>query len=381
VGITGVGITAIGVTELDKAKMKPAKLFVCALCLAAPAFAEQGPGVNRVFAGFAYYFGGVAKASEGDVNGAIADFNRLIQVNPKDELAYYNRALLEANKGDFDIAIADFNHAIQLRPTFARAYNDRGSVKAAKRDMAGAIADFNLAIQLSPQFVQAYLNLGSAKANAGDFDSAIADFNHAVRLDADSVEALENLGSAKVRSGDFEGAIADYNQAIQLNPKYFAAFEKRTLAKQLEGNFQGALSGLVVLDEIARCVDSQDYPHLYTWLVRARGGQLAEADRELAAYLGTRRNMAVADWISEIGRFLLDQISESDFLDDATSSDLEKDRAQHCEAWYYVGMKRLLAGDKKTAALYFDKCLGTQEKNFDEYILAQAELKSLGTTN
>ena len=63
VGITGVGITAIGVTELDKAKMKPAKLFVWALCLAAPAFAEQGPGVNRVFAGFAYYFGGVAKAS------------------------------------------------------------------------------------------------------------------------------------------------------------------------------------------------------------------------------------------------------------------------------------------------------------------------------
>jgi tetratricopeptide (TPR) repeat protein len=320
--------------------MRPAKLFICALCLAAPAFAERVPGVpvNRVFAGFAYYFGGVAKASEGDVNGAIAEFNRLIQVNPKDEIAYYNRALLEANKGDFDVAIADFNHAIQLKPTFARAYNDRGSVKAAaKRDLAGAIADFNLAIQLSPQFVQAYINLGSAKANAGDFDSAIAAFNYAVRLDADSVEALENLGSAKVRIGDFEGAIADYNQAIQLNPKYFAAFEKRALAKQLEGDVQGALSDLVLFDELAQSVDSQDYPHLYTWLVRARGGQLAEADRELAAYLGTRRNMAVADWTSKIGRFLLDQISESDLLDDAISTDLEKDRAQHCEAWYYVG--------------------------------------------
>jgi hypothetical protein len=44
-------------------------------------------------------------------------------------------------------------------------------------------------------------------------------------------------------------------------------------------------------------------------------------------------------------------------------------------------MKRLLAGDKKTTAVYFDKCLGMREKNFDEYILAQAELKSLGTAN
>ena len=47
-----------------------------------------------------------------------------------------------------------------------------------------------------------------------------------------------------------------------------------------------------------------------------------------------------------------------------------KDRAQRCEAWYYAGMQRLPAGDKKTAADYFNKCLGTQEKNFDEYNLA-----------
>ena len=60
--------------------------------------------------------------------------------------------------------------------------------------------------------------------------------------------------------------------------------------------------------------------------------------------------MPAADWISRIGRFLLDQISEFDFLGGATSSDMEKNRAQHCEAWYYAGMKRLLAGDKNTAA-------------------------------
>jgi len=35
-------------------------------------------------------------------------------------------------------------------------------------------------------------------------------------------------------------------------------------------------------------------------------------------------------------------------------------------------MKRLLAGDEKTAAERFDKCLGTQENTFDEHILARA---------
>jgi hypothetical protein len=42
-------------------------------------------------------------------------------------------------------------------------------------------------------------------------------------------------------------------------------------------------------------------------------------------------------------------------------------------------MKRLLAGDKKIAADYFSNCVATEEKAFDEYMLAQAELKRLGT--
>ena len=48
--------------------------------------APSGP-VNRDFAAFAYYFRGVAKASEADFNGEIAEFNHLIQLNPKDEIA------------------------------------------------------------------------------------------------------------------------------------------------------------------------------------------------------------------------------------------------------------------------------------------------------
>jgi tetratricopeptide (TPR) repeat protein len=365
--------------------VKRVKPFACilGLLLATETFAQRSADslAHPGLASFSYYYGGLVKSEEGDLNGAIAAFNHLIELNPGDEIAYYNRGLLEANKRDFDRAIADLNHAIQLSPKFARAYSDRGSIKATRGDIEGAIADFNRAIQLSPQFGQAYINLGSVKANGGDLDEAIADFNRAVRLDPDSVEAFENLGSAKAKKGDLEGAIADYNQAIELNPKDFGAFEKRALTKQLKGDFEGALSDLIRCVEVAPPGESRDYAQYSSWLIRVRRGQTAEANRELAAYLGNRRGTTEVDWVSKIGSFLLDQISESDFLAGATSSDIEKDRAQHCEAWYYAGMKRLLAGYKQTAADCFNKCLGTQENSFDEYMLAQAELKSLGTRN
>jgi tetratricopeptide (TPR) repeat protein len=365
--------------------VKRAKPLACivGLLLSVATFARQPADSFRRpgLASFAHYYGGLMKSEEGDFNGAIAEFNHLIELNPRDAIAYYNRGLLEANKRDFNRAIADFNRAIQLSPKFARAFNDRGSIKATMREIDGAIADFNHAIQLSPQFVQAYMNLGSVMAYRGDLDGAIANFNQAVQLDPDSVEAFENLGSAKATKGDLEGAIADYDQAIQLDPKNFDAFEKRALTRQLKGDFEGALSDLIHCDELAPPGESRDYAHLYSWLVRVRRGQTAEANRELAAYLGSRRNTTGPDWVSKIARFLLDQISETEFLAGAASSDVEKDRARHCEAWYYAGMKRLLAGDKKAAVDCFDKCLGTQENSFDEYMLARAELKSLETTN
>lgn len=40
-------------------------------------------------------------------------------------------------------------------------------------------------------------------------------------------------------------------------------------------------------------------------------------------------------------------------------------------------MKRLFAGDKKTAADYFDQCLATQATGFNEYVFAQNELRAL----
>ena len=106
-----------------------------------------------------------------------------------------------------------------------------------------------------------------------------------------------------------------------------------------------------------------------------------QADDGLSAYLEKRPDGSAGDWVNKIGTFLLGRIAEADFVAAANSPDTETDRDQHCEAWYYSGMKRQLAGDKKTAADYLRKCLATQETNYDEYAFAQAELKALGSTN
>jgi Flp pilus assembly protein TadD len=50
-----------------------------------------------------------------------------------------------------DGAIADYNHAIELDPKSGLAYNNRGVVKKIKGDLNGAIADHNQALELEPK--------------------------------------------------------------------------------------------------------------------------------------------------------------------------------------------------------------------------------------
>jgi len=201
----------------------------------------------------------------------------------------------------------------------------------------------------------------------------------------DLSSTYQNVGEVLEAQGKLDdplhGAIAYYTQAIRLDPSQYGAYLGRANAKQVLADFQGAQNDLIRYVELApegRSV--QDYPHLFLWLLRSRQGRIAEANQELSIYLEKRSDGLARDWVTGIAEFLLNKIVEADFVAAANSLDTEKDRGQHCEAWYYSGMKRLLAGDKKTAANYFRKCLATRESNFDEYIFAQAELKRIGPT-
>ena len=98
---------------------------------------------------------------------------------------YNNRGLAKEGKGDQDGAIADYSRAIELDPKFAAgAYSNRGLAKEAKGDHDGAIADYSRAIELDPKQPRVYINRGFAKQAKGDVDGAIADYNRASELAA-----------------------------------------------------------------------------------------------------------------------------------------------------------------------------------------------------
>ena len=236
--------------------------------------------------------------------------------------------------------------------------------------------DYNLAIKADSKHTAAYLNRALLRKSAGDLDGALEDLNRAAELNPKSSVILANRGNTKRAKGDFAGALADYNRALELNPRSVPTYYSRAILKVTQGDSEGALADFKKCDELAKN-ELKDYAQIQMWLIRTRTGAKETANQELAACLDHRAGGASGEWTARIESFLLGRISEPDFTAAAASPDGRKERGQQCEMWYYAGMKQLLTGDKKAAAEDFRKSVGTGEKSFTEYDLAQFELKTI----
>lgn len=143
----------------------------------------------------------------------------------------------ERQKGNIDAAIADFTKAVELQPDYAVAYNNRGGAERAKGDLGAAVADYTKAIQLKPDFAGAYNNRGGAKRAQGDFDGAIADYSKAIELNPGFAGAYNNRGGAKLGKRDLDGAIADYSKAVDLDPKHIVGATNLAAVRKLQARF------------------------------------------------------------------------------------------------------------------------------------------------
>ncbi len=97
---------------------------------------------------------------------------------------YVKHGIERFGKGDIAGAIVEFDRALNVDPKLAEAYLNRGKAKRASGDLDAAIADYEIACDLSPQLAannrditEAYLNRGYARSNRLDLDGALADFD------------------------------------------------------------------------------------------------------------------------------------------------------------------------------------------------------------
>lgn len=110
---------------------------------------RQNPKVFNFFAVLSLALG-LTRRETGDLDSALADFDRAIKLDPQSAYAYYARGSALSELGRLDEAIADFDRAIEIDPKFALAYANRGMARLRHGQDYLAKNDFRLCLQLDP---------------------------------------------------------------------------------------------------------------------------------------------------------------------------------------------------------------------------------------
>ncbi len=164
--------------------------------------------------------GELAFRNGSQLDQALADFNRAIQLDPRNADAHFYRATtLEAVKR-LDEANKELNSLESLTPEALRVPYVRARVREALGDTAGAATDRERVRNAVPRTSNDFITRGNFRL-AEDPQSALADFQDASRLDPFSNEALLNqahvLGE---RLGRVAEAVAVTDRLLAMNPDH-----------------------------------------------------------------------------------------------------------------------------------------------------------------
>ncbi len=190
---------------------------------------------------------GNARDKKGDLEGALLDYSKAIEIDPNDVIALRNRANQYIDhRQDYAAGLADVEKALRLKPDYAEAYVTRGIARLHKNELDAAAADFEKGIALKPSDSHAWNGRGNVKLRRRQIDEAIADYTKAIELDPKNAHAFRNRGIAKYyHKKDADGALADYTASIQADPAFAAGYGNRAVVREAKGDLDGALADLV----------------------------------------------------------------------------------------------------------------------------------------
>jgi TonB family protein len=205
---------------------------------------------------------GDASFARGDIDAAVVEYGKAIELKPELASAYFSRGRIYLNKGWYDNAINDFTKVIELDPKDATALANRGQTWEKKNDVPKAKADYEKAVGINPDNAIAKTNLERIRAEEAKLQPKPAPDKPAQQAQAnsvpDSAQTANNVSQAPAAgSGDVSpenasnaapaldlidrGSLSPENAVRMVRPQY------PPLA--LKANITGKVTVKVMIDE------------------------------------------------------------------------------------------------------------------------------------
>ncbi|MCR4409202.1 MAG: tetratricopeptide repeat protein [Candidatus Saccharicenans sp.] len=159
---------------------------------------------------------------------AVEAARKIVEINPKNEVALYNLAIMYDRLGKLEEAASTLNECLAVKSDYTHAWFNLGIVYDKMKKHAEAVEAFKKYTALAPDDPSGWLNIGLEYMLMKDFEKALPNLEKSVSLNPNNAVAQYNLGITY----------------INLKDNYSAREVLKTL-QRLDQNLAGRLAKLI----------------------------------------------------------------------------------------------------------------------------------------
>ena len=236
---------------------------------------------------------------------AVTAFTRAIKADPNQPARYYCRAVARACSRDLDAAIADHTKALELDRRYAPAWIGRADAKRQQGEFQAAIDDATVGLCVVPADpnsqmfrVSGLVVRGACYWALGRLQEAFEELDEAVRMAPNSEMPYSMRGSVHLDAKDFKRALDDFDEALDRGARDHATLVNRAIALFKLRRYETAFQ------EIQAC--RRDYPEAidplctHAWFLATCPEESFRDGRTALALARTASRLAAAaDWACE----------------------------------------------------------------------------------
>ncbi len=306
----------------------------------AAATGDSLPDPKLMIRSLGRFMDGVMAEAQGEYEAALAAFDSVLADDPDNLYAIRYKGFVMMEQGDVHGAIGQFTRAVELQPRspanfmLALAWSRLDSIAAAR-------AWLERTVEVQPGHARAHAMLADILLQYGESGEAAAHMQTARELAPQDKEVLNDLGRLLLERGDPSEAAECFGQALDVDPEYPLALYNLGIALYSTGDYAKAEDALA-------CVAVKFPGDEKVWnnlgVVRAARNDHAGAEKAYRAALEADSTFAPA-W-NNLGNVLAAS-SRTGKAESCYNRAIAAD-SLYAQAWFNLG--RLLLGDSDNAA-------------------------------
>lgn len=145
-------------------------------------------------------------------------WSKTVVSSPNSSIAHGSLGRAYQERGQLEKAVAEYEKALRIYPADYKAHYNLGVIYDQQDLPAKAVHHYQRAIELNPQYIDARFNLGNVYQKQGLLDKAVQQFRKVIELDPQDVEARNNLGVVYARQDKLDRAIIEWEKVLDIDP-------------------------------------------------------------------------------------------------------------------------------------------------------------------